>query len=74
MSTAEQPLVFEELIDRVLRFRLSEHRQQKLDELLDKNRLGTLSAEETVELATFEQFEHVVRMLKAKLLGRRALP
>jgi hypothetical protein len=74
-------LVYQELIelladstdsDRVLAFRLSDNHQEQLDALLEKNRDGMLTAHEAAELATFEQFEHVVRMLKAKLLQRRA--
>lgn len=81
MPIAAQPPVFQELVelladnadsDRVLAFRLSEDRQKKLDQLLEKQREGTLTNDEVSELATFEQFEHVVRMLKAKMLQRRA--
>ena len=81
MPIAAQPPVFQELVellaqsadsDRVLAFRLSEDHQKKLDLLLERNREGTLTEDEVAELSTFEQFEHVVRMLKAKLLQRRA--
>jgi hypothetical protein len=81
MPIAAQPQVFQELVellaesadsDRVLAFRLSEDHQRKLDQLVEKQREGTLTDDEVSELATFEQFEHVVRMLKAKLLQRRA--
>lgn len=80
MAIAEAP-VFQELVDlladsadsdRVLKFRLSRGRQKKLDVLLNKNRKGKLTADEAGELATFEHFEHVIRMLKARLLQRRA--
>lgn len=81
MPISAQPPVFQELVDlladnanpdRVLAFRLSDDRQKKLDQLLERQREGTLTDDELSELATFEQFEHVVRMLKAKLLQRRA--
>jgi hypothetical protein len=51
----------------VLSFQLSNEKQQRLDSLLDKNRDGTLSPQESAELDAFEQFEHVVRLLKARV-------
>lgn len=81
MATTESPVLFDELLDllaetadaeRVLKFRLSEEKQQKLDDLLEKNREGTLTPEETSELESFERFEHVVRMLKARLMRNQA--
>ena len=81
MATTESPVLFDELLDllaetadpeRVLKFRLSEEKQQKLDDLLEKNREGTLTPDETSELESFERFEHVVRMLKARLMRNQA--
>lgn len=72
--------VYEDLLDllaesadahRVLGFRLSAEKQARLDELLERNRQGTLTEEEAGELDDFEHFEHVVRLLKARLLQRR---
>jgi hypothetical protein len=57
--------------DRVLGFRLSAEKQARLDELLERNCQGTLSEKEAGELDDFEHFEHVVRLLKARLLQRR---
>jgi len=57
--------------DRVLGFHLSAEKQARLDELLERNRQGTLTEEEEGELDDFEHFEHVVRLLKARLLQRR---
>lgn len=57
--------------DRVLGFRLSPEKQSRLDDLLERNREGTLTAEEAAELDDFESFEHMVRLLKARLLQRR---
>ena len=79
MSTVEHPLIYDELVDlladsaaaeKLLAFRLSQHKQQRLDDLLAKNRAGILSAEELAELDAFEQFEHVVRLLKARVRER----
>ena len=54
--------------DAILHFRIPQSSQERLDELLEKNREGILSTTETAELETFEQFEHVIRLLKARLL------
>jgi hypothetical protein len=81
MSAIHEPPLYDELLDlladsadseRVLTFRLSDERQAQLDKLLEKNRQGTLTDAEAAELAAFERFEHVVRMLKARLLQRRS--
>lgn len=80
MSTVEHPLIYEELVDllaesaaadKLLAFRLSKDKQRRLDELLSKNREGTLSVDESAELDAFEQFEHVVRLLKARVRERQ---
>lgn len=77
MSSTTFPPVYDELVDvlaedvapeRLLAFRLSPRKQKLLDKLLAKNREGTLNADETAELEAFAQFEHVVRMLKARVL------
>lgn len=74
------PAVYEDLLtllaesadaDRVLGFRLSPEKQARLDDLLEKNREGILTEEESDELDNFERFEHVVRLLKARLLQQR---
>ena len=81
MSSAESKTVFDDLLDllaagtnadQVLGFRLPEESQRRLDELLQKNREGTLDDSDRAELSTFEQLEHVVRLLKAKLAGRKS--
>jgi hypothetical protein len=60
--------------ERLLRFRLSEAKQAQLDLLLQKNREGSLTKEESAELDDFERFEHMVRMLKARALSTRPAP
>ncbi len=76
MSTVEQSPVYDELVellarnakaDDVLAFHLSDEKQQRLDDLLSKNRDGSLEPHESSELDAFEQFEHVVRLLKARV-------
>lgn len=80
MSTVDHPTVYDELLDllaesadaeRLLGFRLSDSRQLRLDELLEKNREGSLTQLETAELDDYERFEHVVRLLKARMLRKR---
>ena len=77
MSSTTFPPVYDELVDvlvedvaseRLLAFRLSPGKQERLDDLLAKNRDGTLTPDEAAELDAFAQFEHVVRMLKARSL------
>ena len=57
--------------DRLLAFRLSAAKQARLDDLLERHRQGSLTADESAELDAYERFEHVVRLLKARLLGSR---
>ena len=80
MATLDTHAVYDELLDlladgadvqRVLAFRLSSLQQERMDILLEKNREGTLTAEETIELDTFERFEHLVRLLKARVLQKQ---
>ena len=77
MPSTTFPPVYDELVDvlaedvapaRLLAFQLSPHKQARLDDLLAKNRDGTLGTDEAAELEGFAQFEHVVRMLKARAL------
>ena len=79
MSSTESA-VYDELIDlladnadakRLVSFRLSPGKQARLKDLLARNRDGALSRDEAAELDAFERLEHLVRLLKARLLGRR---
>jgi hypothetical protein len=76
MSTIDHPAVYDDLLDllaesadakRVLAFRLSDEKQARLDELLEKNRQGMLTDNEAAELDVYERFEHLVRLLKARM-------
>ena len=80
MATVDQPPVYDDLIellakravpDELLAFQLSGGKQRRLDDLLGKNREGSLTAAESAELDAFEQFEHVVRLLKARVRGQQ---
>ena len=79
MATIDDTAVYDDLLDllaesaeaeRVLAFRLSAAKQDRLDALLDKNREGTLTTAEAAELDAYEHFEHVVRLLKARVLQK----
>jgi hypothetical protein len=80
MSALDHLAVYDDLLDllaesadaqRVLAFRLSDEKQARLDELLERNREGTLTDDESAELDAYERFEHVVRLLKARVLQKR---
>ena len=80
MSATKQPALYDEFVDllaesadadRVLSFHLSAGKQGHLDSLLEKNRQGALTGDESAELDAFEHFEHLVRLLKARLLQKR---
>jgi hypothetical protein len=80
MAAIDHPAVYDDLLDllaesadaqRVLAFRLSDETQARLDDLLEKNRDGTLTDDESAELDVYERFEHVVRLLKARVLQKR---
>jgi hypothetical protein len=79
MATSDDAAVYDDLLDlladhadaeRVLAFRLSPTKQARLDALLDKHRDRTLTVTETAELDAYERFEHVVRLLKARVLQK----
>ena len=81
MLSVDQFGLFEDLLDvlaegadpiRLQSFRLPDAKQERLDELLEKNREGTLGDADRAELATYQQLEHVVRLLKARILQQRA--
>jgi hypothetical protein len=52
--------------EQIIAFRPSDAVQERLRELLDKNRNGQLTAEEQIEMNEYSQVEHLMRMLKAK--------
>jgi hypothetical protein len=81
MAVLEHPPIYDELLDllaenvdakRLIAYRLPAARQADLDALLQKNREGKLTAEEAAELDAFEQLEHVVRLLKARVRRQKA--
>jgi hypothetical protein len=80
MSALDHLAIYDDLLDllaesadaqRVLAFRLSDEKQAQLDQLLEKNREGILTDEESAELDAYEQFEHLVRLLKVRVLQKQ---
>lgn len=70
-----QPALFDEVLEflastptpqQILEFHPSENLDRHISRLLELNREGTLSAEESVELDEFARLEHFMRMLKIK--------
>ena len=50
----------------IIRFRPSEEATLRLENLIDREKEGTLSLEEKVELDHYMHLEHLLRMAKAK--------
>ena len=82
MSAIDHSAVYDDLpnllaestdAQRVLAFRLSDAKQVRLDELLERNCEGILTDDELAELDAYERFEPVVRLLKARVLQKRGL-
>ena len=52
--------------EEILAFKASDAAQQRADELTERNKEGSLTAEETVELEQMLRFNRLVTMLKTK--------
>jgi hypothetical protein len=52
--------------EEIIKFRPSAEAQQRVSELMDREKESGLTAEETAELDKFMEYEHIVRMAKAK--------
>jgi hypothetical protein len=53
----------------ILAFKVSPLAQNRLILLLDKNREGSLTASEVAELDAYEQLEHLMILMKARLIS-----
>ncbi len=53
--------------ERILNFHPSPIMQARIEELLEKNRQGSLSNEEQAELDEVERLEHFMRLIKARI-------
>jgi hypothetical protein len=80
MSNIDALPIYDDLVEllaestdpnRLLSFRLSTEKQERLDALLEKNRLGLLTDTESAELDAYEHLEHLVRLIKARLIQKR---
>ena len=58
--------------EEVLALRPATHLQDRIEELLAKNRAGGLSAEEQREWDRYEYIEHLVRLAKVRAIQRQA--
>ena len=58
--------------EEVLGLRPATHLQERIEELLAKNRDGGLSAEEQREWERYEYIEHLVRLAKVRAIQRQA--
>lgn len=69
------PAVYQEVLDflierptatEIVTFKVSESAQERLRELLEKNRSGTITPAELSELDVCEQLNHLTILLKAR--------
>lgn len=58
--------------ERILAFHPSPAMQVRIEELLEKNRAGTLSTDERAELDEVERLEHFMRLIKARVRQKLA--
>ena len=76
-----QPAAYDELIDlfadpamaeRILNFHPSPAMRARIEALLEKNRQGSLTNEEQVEMDEVERLEHFMRLIKARVRQERS--
>ena len=53
-------------LEEIAEYRLPDELQQRAHELLEKNRLGTLSETERDEMEEFRQIDHLLTLIKVK--------
>ena len=58
--------------EKVIQFHASKGAQQRIEELLEKNKEGTLADDEKIEIERFMTVEHIVRLAKARAYQRLA--
>lgn len=78
-QTLEIPEVYQEVLDflikrptpeEIISFKVSARAQIHLQELLEKNRSGSLSQMELAQLDVYEQLEHLMILLKARAMEK----
>ena len=57
--------------DKVMSFRPSDEARQHVEDLLYRQRVGTLSADESAELSHCLELEHIMRLVKARARHHR---
>ncbi len=74
--------IYQEIIDlltvgptaeQILAFKISDSAQQRLEELLDKNREEEMTAEESAELKTYARLSEYLTKLKARARAGKSL-
>jgi hypothetical protein len=74
VTKTDQRQVYWEFIDylaeHVLAYKISEPLQERIEDLLDRNNEGDITAEERQELDQFVEFDQHVVVLKAKAAAR----
>jgi len=53
-------------LEEISEFRLSDATEQRISDLLEANRAGTLNAEQQAELDEAVRLEHIMRMMKIR--------
>lgn len=78
-GTVEIPEVYQEVLDflikrptpeEIIAFKVSPQTQMHLQELLEKNRSGSLTQMELAQLDVYEQLEHLMILLKARAMKK----
>lgn len=79
LDDINQPLAYAEVLDFLMtqptpldiwNFKVSETAQNRLRELLERNREGSLSENETAELDSYEELDRLMRMLKIRAYSK----
>jgi hypothetical protein len=79
LDNINQPLAYAEVLDFLMtqptpldiwNFKVSETAQNRLRELLDRNREGSLSENERAELDSYEELDRLMRMLKIRAYSK----
>ncbi len=82
-GTRQSVPVYQEMLDflasrpseqQIIDFKISADAQERLEELVDKNREEDLSQDERTELETYVQFSHLLTRLKANARSNQSLP
>jgi hypothetical protein len=78
LTTTDTPTTYTEVLDfliqqptpeQIAKFKVSPQAQTHLENLLEKNRMGTISPAENSELDIYEQLDQLMTLLKARAYG-----